>query len=280
MLDQLVESKSNRRENKTRGGYLLTTFVLVVGLCFSAVLWSLFAQDLGMGNDEFELSTLVTPVPISENAPSASLPKQVKHEQSPKTKSDEITRQTNILRVEEGLLAPDKISVVPNMQKARPNGFFLQKDGIENDIPSSSGNDNGRADGVGIGLSNNQTAQAENVEKAKLPPPPEIKKPVTETAQQPKKPLISTGVINGKAKYLPKPVYSAAAKALNVAGDVSVQVLIDEAGNVVSAKAIDGHPLLKIEAEKAARNAKFDPTLLSNQPVKVSGVIVYKFSTQ
>jgi hypothetical protein len=47
MLDQLVESKSNQKEN--RYGFLLTTFVLVIGLFFSAVLWSLFAKDLGMG---------------------------------------------------------------------------------------------------------------------------------------------------------------------------------------------------------------------------------------
>jgi outer membrane biosynthesis protein TonB len=39
-------------------------------------------------------------------------------------------------------------------------------------------------------------------------------------------------------------------------------VTIDETGNVISAKAVSGHPMLKIEAEKAARDAKFNPTLL------------------
>jgi protein TonB len=57
-----------------------------------------------------------------------------------------------------------------------------------------------------------------------------------------------------------------------------VQVLIDETGNVVSAKAIDGHVFFKSEAERAARRAKFKPTLLSNHPVKVTGVIVYRFT--
>jgi TonB family protein len=88
---------------------------------------------------------------------------------------------------------------------------------------------------------------------------------------------VSLGVINGKAKNLPVPVYSAAAKAINAAGNVDVQVLIDESGAVVSAKAVSGHPLLREPAERAARGAKFSPTMLSNQPVKVSGVIVYKF---
>ena len=83
--------------------------------------------------------------------------------------------------------------------------------------------------------------------------------------------------LNGKAEKLPVPVYSAAAKAVNAVGNVDVQVLIDESGAVVSAKAVSGHPLLREPAERAARAAKFSPTMLSNQPVKVSGVIVYKF---
>jgi protein TonB len=54
--------------------------------------------------------------------------------------------------------------------------------------------------------------------------------------------------------------------------------LIDEKGNVLSATAISGHPLLRAAAVEAARGAKFSPTLLSGQPVKVSGVISYNFT--
>lgn len=85
------------------------------------------------------------------------------------------------------------------------------------------------------------------------------------------------GVLNGKATSLPKPVYPAAAKALHAGGSVSVQVLIDENGKVISASAISGHPLLRASAVSAAQGATFSPTLLSGQPVKVSGVIVYNF---
>jgi len=56
-----------------------------------------------------------------------------------------------------------------------------------------------------------------------------------------------------------------------------VQVTIDENGNVISASAVSGHPLLRQAAEQAARQAVFKPTLLSDQPVKVTGVIVYNF---
>jgi periplasmic protein TonB len=61
---------------------------------------------------------------------------------------------------------------------------------------------------------------------------------------------------------------------------VTVQVLVDEAGNVISAQAVSGHPLLQSSAVAAARASKFSPTLLSGVPVKVSGVITYNFRAQ
>ena len=67
------------------------------------------------------------------------------------------------------------------------------------------------------------------------------------------------------------------AKNIRVQGRVSVQVLIDEQGRVMSAKAVDGHPLLVAAAQQAALQARFKPTLLSQVPVKVSGVITYDF---
>ncbi|MDQ3748065.1 MAG: energy transducer TonB, partial [Acidobacteriota bacterium] len=89
---------------------------------------------------------------------------------------------------------------------------------------------------------------------------------------------ISGGIINGKATSLPKPPYPAAARAVRASGAVNVQVTIDESGNVVSVSAVSGHPLLRAAAEQAARKAGFAPTLLSGQPVKVTGVVVYNFT--
>lgn len=88
---------------------------------------------------------------------------------------------------------------------------------------------------------------------------------------------ISAGVVNGKAVELPKPEYPAAAMAIRASGAVNVQVTIDEQGNVISASAVSGHPLLRASAEQAARNSKFKPTYLSGQAVKVTGVIIYNF---
>ncbi len=91
---------------------------------------------------------------------------------------------------------------------------------------------------------------------------------------------ISGGVLNGKATSLPEPVFPAIAKAAHASGAVTVEITIDETGNVIAAQAVSGHPLLKSAAVDAARHASFKPTLLSGEPVKVSGVLVYNFVTQ
>jgi outer membrane biosynthesis protein TonB len=88
---------------------------------------------------------------------------------------------------------------------------------------------------------------------------------------------ISGGVLNGKAIALPRPQYPMAARAVRASGSVSVQVLIDEEGNVSRAEAISGHPLLRTASETAACSSRFSPTLLVGNPVKVAGVITYNY---
>ena len=88
---------------------------------------------------------------------------------------------------------------------------------------------------------------------------------------------IEGGVLNGKALALPPPAYPAIARAAHAYGTVMVQVLIDEQGNVIAAHAVDGHPLLRAAAVGAARQARFSPTLLEGEPVRVTGVIQYNF---
>jgi TonB family protein len=89
--------------------------------------------------------------------------------------------------------------------------------------------------------------------------------------------IVSGGVLNGKAVSKPAPAYPAIAKAAGAEGTVTVQILVDEEGNVISASAVSGHPLLQAAAVAAARQARFSPTRLSGQPVKVSGVVTYNF---
>lgn len=85
------------------------------------------------------------------------------------------------------------------------------------------------------------------------------------------------GVVNGKAKSLPKPEYPRAAREQRASGSVTVMVLINESGSVISAGAVSGNPLLQLASRDSACGAKFSPTLVAGQPVKVSGIITYNF---
>ena len=89
---------------------------------------------------------------------------------------------------------------------------------------------------------------------------------------------IPGGVINGRAIELVQPAYPAMARAANATGKVVVWVLIDKEGKVKAAQVIDGHPLLRAAAVKAAKSSRFTPTLIDNKPVNVSGRIVYTFA--
>ncbi|HEX8499649.1 MAG TPA: energy transducer TonB [Pyrinomonadaceae bacterium] len=89
--------------------------------------------------------------------------------------------------------------------------------------------------------------------------------------------VVAGGVLNVKAVSRPAPVYPPAARAAGVSGTVAVQVEVDEDGDVASAEAVSGPLLLRGAAEEAARGARFSPTLLSGEPVRVSGVVTYNF---
>jgi protein TonB len=89
---------------------------------------------------------------------------------------------------------------------------------------------------------------------------------------------ISGGILNGKAVSIPAPVYPEIAKRSRVTGIVEVEVVIDITGKVISAKALKGPTLLMLAAEQAAKTARFTPTLLSGQPVRITGVITYNFT--
>ena len=114
-------------------------------------------------------------------------------------------------------------------------------------------------------LPGNVSSDSAGVKVDGEPPPPEAIKRAPKPLLKP----VSGGVLNGKAVSLPKPVYPLSAKNARASGLVTVEVVIDETGKVISAKAVDGNTLLRQAAVQAAQGARFSPTLLSGQPVKV-----------
>ena len=91
--------------------------------------------------------------------------------------------------------------------------------------------------------------------------------------QNPKKAPINGGVLNSKAIYMPVPEVPAG----EATGVVLVAVLVDESGTVIEARAVSGPPHLHAPAVNAARLARFSPTLLMGEPVRVSGTLSYNF---
>lgn len=89
---------------------------------------------------------------------------------------------------------------------------------------------------------------------------------------------VSGGVLNGKALSLPAPAYPETARRMRTAGTVEVEVIVDENGKVISARATSGPAVLRDVAVEAALRARFSPTKLSGQSVKVAGRIDYKFT--
>ncbi|MDQ2745934.1 MAG: energy transducer TonB [Acidobacteriota bacterium] len=283
MLDHLVESNDHSRENKRRGGFLLSTFFVVGTVLLSGILWSLFAKDLGLNAGNLEMSALIAPLAIAEEQPPPPEKQLVKS----KPAAPVADVRTKIIQNinETPKKTPDTISSEKsNVPPRNPNHLTVL--GADNTTSSNSVaadyrnavNPNGIGNSIGnsVGKSDGDP-NAAAVIAPKIPPPPAFKKEAVKIPSNLKK---SLGVINGKAINLVKPQYSAAAKLIRADGAVNVEVTIDEKGNVIAAKAISGHPLLRPAAESAARASKFDPTTLSREPVKVSGIIVYNFTLQ
>jgi protein TonB len=265
MLDQLVESKSNAKENTRRSEFMLVT--LVVAVIVVLALWTkdLYGHSFGMDGNDLELSTLVAPPP-PEDEPPPPKPKEPEKQQPDVDVRKELIANLNMTPPK----VPD-ISVEQNKVKAMREDRITKLGSSDSDTGAQVSRDEARVTnngGLG-GTSTGTGTDTSGTEKDAPPPPPPVKKEPPKT--------ISGGVLNGKAISLPKPPYPPAARAVRASGSVSVQVLIDESGRVVSATPVGGHPLLQAAARSAAMGARFSPTLLSGQPVKVSGIITYNF---
>ena len=164
-------------------------------------------------------------------------------------------------------VAPDHVSTTPNPDPPRPRtGITIV--GNENVNPMDDGRSGSKPGGDNSGTGR----PSPTVVITEPPAPPQVAKPIPRVIRKP--------VLNGEALVLPKPPYPPLAKQTRVQGRVNVQVLIDEKGNVVSATPVSGHPLLIHAAKAAAFQARFSPTMLGDQPVKVSGIITYNFVLQ
>ena len=264
MFNNLIESSSHASEFKRRGSFILFTTATYMLLFVAAGVISIYAYDARLDDQNLEFVTMLNPVDLP--AP----PVSVTHAAPPKSgtnKPSPVVRQIAMASVNHPEIVPEHTSAAPNKNLPVPDhGSFVIGDHDSGPVEP------GGQVGPGDGGSGGGTGPA--VVEIVTPPPPQppIEKPVPR--------VVSKGVITGLALSLPKPTYPPIARQARANGPVNVQVLIDETGKVISAKAVAGHPLLMAAAQQAAYGARFSPTKLGDQAVKVSGVITYNFVLQ
>ena len=88
---------------------------------------------------------------------------------------------------------------------------------------------------------------------------------------------VPSGQLYVKAKERPLPPYPPIAKVAHAQGTVTVEILVSKAGDVICARSISGHPLLRAVAVAAALKWKFEPIETSGNPAKVVGTVAINF---
>lgn len=98
----------------------------------------------------------------------------------------------------------------------------------------------------------------------------------------PKEPVKVVVRVGGKVRppravYRPAPAYPPLAKQARVSGDVVVDTILDENGNVTNMKILSGPPLLYEAAMEALKQWRYQPTYLNDQPVSVELIVTINF---
>lgn len=267
MFDNLVESTSHKGDVSRKGGFFAGTLaiymLIITGIAVGSILW----YDSNLQAENLELLTELE-MPI-QTAPEPE-PEQPK--EKPVTTEQQVDVRTELIA------STDRPDIVPkevvNIASKIPS--------VRTNVPTVIGSRNESAAGAPSGpigpTGGGSGPPGPPVVAPAAPPPPPP--PATPKPEPPKVVRRSGGVLNGQAISKPQPPYPANAKAVRAQGAVTVQVTINPDGQVVSAQAISGHPLLRAAAAQAARGWRFSPTRLSGQPVEVTGTIIFNFTLQ
>ncbi|MCM3900577.1 MAG: TonB family protein [Pyrinomonadaceae bacterium] len=257
MFDNLVESSSHKDDISRKGSFILVTVAVYAVLGVAFFVAGIYWYDAHLENQNLDLITLVAPVPV---------PPQQAQQKEDAPKPTKVEQNVDVRR--ELIADVSRTELVPKEISAKASDVPPVRRGVITQIGSSNSD---AAAPAPAGPGGTGIISAPTKVDISEPPPP---------APTPPRAPISGGVLNGKAISLPKPAYPPIARQAHASGTVVVQVTIDENGNVISARAVSGHPLLQAVSVGAARGARFSPTKLSGQPVKVTGVITYNFVAQ
>jgi len=130
--------------------------------------------------------------------------------------------------------------------------------------------------GIGSGTGDGLPDQLATVSSPEAPMPKPPKLPVDKPKDR--APIkVSGPILQGKAIERKIPDYPQLARPIHLEGRVVVEVVISPDGRVESAHAISGHPLFVKAATDAAWGWRFQPTMIGDVPVRVTGVLTFVF---
>jgi len=266
MFTNLIESASHVRELKRRSSFFLITVATYAVILFAAGIVSVYAYDaqLESQTNSLELLSWVPPVaPVPRDIrPAVSRPRANNTNQS----ANVPTRPVLYESASNPRTPPTGISSAPNLIPPAPPHAIV-KPYISDPGPSGP-----PMTGNCVTCSDGNAPGPPRVVETTPPPPPVVRPPSTQR--------VTSVVLTSKAVSLPQPAYPAIGKQIHIQGAVMIQILVDEQGKVVSAQVVSGHPILSPSAREAAMRARFTPTILNGQPVKIQGVITYNFVLQ
>jgi protein TonB len=271
MFTHLIESGSHKKDMARRGRFFLGTLGFYGLLLLVAGVASVYAYDSHLGKQNLELYTLVAIPPPQAETPHP--PEQTQRVADGARPTEITQRAAAIAPLLDNTRPPDTISTERNRSAEIPRNAPYIITG--RDVTPTDGGGLNAPDGGYV------TRPVRNpvvvpVAPADDPLPPPTPAPVKPPGQI----RVASHVISSKIISKPAPAYPVIAKQARVEGAVTVEILIDEQGRVIAAQATSGHPLLRIAAQQSALQARFSPTSISGQPVKVSGVITYNFILQ
>ena len=106
-----------------------------------------------------------------------------------------------------------------------------------------------------------------------VPPEPLPQKLAVPSSKQP---AARVPILGDPTKRV-KAIYPEFAKAAGMNGEVAVEIIVDESGKVISAKALSGPAVLRQAAISAALGWKFTPTRVDGSPTQAVGTIRFRF---
>lgn len=267
MFTNLIESASHRREFKRRSSFFVITVATYVVILFAAGIASVYAYDAQLESQSSSLEFLswVPPVVRENTRPIRENQTQVRRPQPSSAPIDSTVdrpiRTDFVASTNDPTKIPDKVGTVASAAQVYTKGAVLGDRNV-NPPPTVQG-DGGCVICAGT---------PPRVEVEEKPPEPPVVKAPTKT--------VPSTVLISKVISLPQPAYPIMAKQTGTHGPVNIQILVDEQGKVISAQVVSGHPMLNPAARDAAMRARFTPTVLNGQPVKIQGVITYNFVLQ